>query len=145
TGNLVKDNGNSSAILGESIYKIELATAAGGKPFSLPELPAALTLAGVLEGFKAANSNVLIKGNDKVAIATKDSTEAKKVTDSIKDQREEKYTGKNCAAPCVSSSLADFGVWSDAQKVRNLAKQLELQATVFRENVTLTHKNMPCS
>src|SRR5690606_36275432 len=47
--------------------------------------------------------------------------------------------------PCVSSTLADFGVWSDAQKVRNLAKQLELQATVFRENVTLRHKNMPCS
>src|SRR5690606_25722591 len=36
TGNLVKDKGNNSVILGESIYKIELATAAGGKPFSLP-------------------------------------------------------------------------------------------------------------
>lgn len=145
TGNLVKDNGNSSVILGESIYKIELATAAGGKPFSLPALPAALTLAGDLKDFKAASSNVLIKGNDKVAIATKDSTEAKKVTDSIKNQREKNYTGKNCTAPCVSSSQADWGGWANAETVRNLAKQLESQATVFREDITLKKDNMPCS
>lgn len=142
TGNLVKDNGNSSAILGESIYKIELATLDGGKPFSLPELPAALTYAGVLNGFTAPSSGASINGGDKIAVATGNANARDKITADIKKKNEDNYSGTDCSTPCVS--VADLKDWGNAEKVKNLADQLASlkDATVYREDYA---GKLPCS
>lgn len=142
TGNLVKDKGDNSAILGESIYKIELATLDGGKPFSLPELPAALTFAGTLNGFKAPSSGASINGGDKIAVATGNNNAQDKITADIKKKNEDNYSGKDCSTPCVS--VTDLKDWGNAEKVKNLADQLVSlkEATVYREDYA---GKLPCS
>ncbi len=142
SGNLVKTNGTSTVILGESIYKIRIAAPGGLK---LPQLPAPLTLAGNVSNFTAGNSNQFkIQGGDRLAIATLDSASATMVKNAIPNNRADAahYGGTCTTAPCISAT--DLGMWGNPNEVMQYVSSIESnsEVKVYTGNFS---GSLPCS
>lgn len=144
TGNIVKGTGSSSKVIGTSIYQAKFAAP---KQIKLPDLPAALTLAGKVQSgkYEANSKNFSIDGAHKLAIATIDSASTKNVIDAIKStnsgndkgngkgngnngpskNKELDYTGgADCPVTGACVKDANLGVWGDANQVMELVKSI---------------------
>ncbi|WP_213073357.1 hypothetical protein [Acinetobacter sp. ANC 4862] len=141
TGNLIKGTGKDIKVLGESIYQVKLAAP---NALRLPDLPAALTLAGnVASGKYEANSNnFAIDGKNKLAIATMNSDSNASVIEAIKatnsgngngngngngggKNKESDYTGgSECPSSGACVKNANLGLWGDANEVMKLVKSI---------------------
>lgn len=132
TGYLVKGTGANRVILGESVYKVKIK--AGSTFPSIPELPAALTLAGNINNFSTGNSsNFKIDGGpNNVAIATDigfpNSHNTVANTLNHPSVKTENYTGNCASTPCTSSM--DLGMWGDADKVLEWIDSVKNNANV---------------
>lgn len=132
TGNIVKGTGNSSKVIGTSVYQVKFAAP---KQVRLPDLPAALTLAGDVGGFDAANSRPFnINGRDKLAVATMNATSNNKVTSDIaRNNRENNYygdSGGECPTTGACVKNTDLGMWGDANQVMQYVEAIRGQPNV---------------
>lgn len=131
TGNLIKGTGSNTKILGESVYQVKFAAPQAVK---LPELPAALTLAGDVSSFSGANSNVFrIDGGHKLAIATMDANSNRTVVNGIPNNRNDSSHypgGSGCPSSGACVKNTDLGVWGDANQVMDMVNSIKNQPGV---------------
>jgi len=126
TGNLVKGTGSNTKILGESIYQVKFAAP---QAVRVPELPGALTLAGDVNSFTGANSNVFrIDGGHKIAIATMNPTSNTAVVAGIPDNRRDAAHypgGAGCPSSGACITNTDLGMWGNANQVMNFVESIK--------------------
>lgn len=124
TGNLIKGTGSDTKVLGESVYQVKFAAP---QAVRLPELPAALTLAGQVNDFDSAKSKPFrIDGGNKLAIATMDPYSNSNVSNSVPNKNDGNYVGGgDCpsSGPCVKNT--DLGIWGNANDVINLVDSIK--------------------
>lgn len=118
TGNLVKGSGGDRAVLGETVYQIKIAAPG---PFQFPDLPAALTVGGVVKTFGAPSSHASTNGGEKLAIATDDLESAVKIQ--IDTQKRSEHYTCNTSPSCISQ--ANLGVWGNATQVMQLVDSIK--------------------
>lgn len=126
TANLLKGSGSATRILGESVYQVKFAAP---QAVRLPELPAALTLAGEVNSFLGANSNVFrIDGGHKLAVATMDSTSNNTVVNGIPNNRRDAAHypgGRGCPSSGACVINTDLGMWGDATRVMDFVNSIK--------------------
>lgn len=126
TANLLKGSGSTTRILGESVYQVKFAAP---QAVRLPELPAALTLAGEVNSFSGANSNVFrIDGGHKLAVATMDSTSNNTVVNGIPNNRRDAAHypgGRGCPSSGACVINTDLGMWGDATRVMDFVNSIK--------------------
>lgn len=131
TGNLIKGTGTDTKILGESVYQVKFAAP---QAVRLPELPAALTLAGEVSSFSGANSNVFrIDGGHKLAIATMDASSNSTVVNGIPSNRRDSAHypgGSGCPSSGACVKNTDLGLWGDANRVMDFVNSIKNAAGV---------------
>ena len=136
TGNIVKGTGSNSKVIGTSIYQAKFAAP---KQVRIPDLPAALTLAGSVQAFEAGRSRPFkINGRDKLAIATMDATSNSKVITDIRgnsagNSREDNYYGDSggaCSGLSTCVKNVDLGMWGDANRVMQYVESIRGQPNV---------------
>lgn len=144
TGYLIKSNGSSTKVLGESIYHIKIK---GVFPdaVKLPDFPAALTLGGDVDSFEGKNSNQFkINGVNKLAIATMNAGSNDTVVEGIPRNRrnaEHYYGGADCpsaSGACVKNT--DLGIWSDPNAIMALVNTIKNVSGVTYINGNVTGK-----
>lgn len=145
TGNIVKGTGSDSKIIGTSVYQAKFAAP---KQIKLPDLPAALTLAGRVQSgkYEANSNNFSINGDNKLAIATMDIASKDVIVKHIQDtssgngngngngnggkgspskNKELDYIGGvDCPATGACVKDTNLGLWGDANQVINLVKSI---------------------
>lgn len=136
TGNIVKGTGGDSKIIGTSVYQAKFAAP---KQIKLPDLPAALTLAGRVQSgkYEANSRNFSINGDNKLAIATMDIASKDVIVKHIQDtssgggkgspskNKELDYIGGvDCPATGACVKDTNLGLWGDANQVIDLVKSI---------------------
>lgn len=127
TGNLIKTSGSTTKILGESTYQIKIKGQFPGA-VKLPDLPGALTLGGTVGSFTGKHSNNFkIDGQNKLAIATMNSSASTVLTGIPSNRRDSDHYsgGADCptgSGACVKNT--DLGIWGDANKVMALVNSI---------------------
>ncbi|AZB90113.1 hypothetical protein DKE41_003155 [Acinetobacter pittii] len=146
TGNLIKGTSNSTKVLGESIYQIKFAAPQAAR---LPELPAALTLAGDVNSFSGANSNVFrIDGGHKLAIATMDPASNRTVVNGIPENRRDSahYPGGNgCPSSGACVKNTNLGIWGDANQIMDFVNAIKNAPGVTYVNGDVSGRLPACS
>jgi Tfp pilus assembly protein PilX len=126
TGNLIKGTGSDTKILGESVYQVKFAAP---QAVRLPELPAALTLAGDVSSFSGASSNVFrIDGGHKLAIATDNANSNNTVKNGIPNNRNDAAHypgGSGCPSSGACVKNTNLGLWGDANQVMELVNSIK--------------------
>lgn len=145
-GQLVKGENTNRVVLGESIYKIKLKADLAGS-LKLPDLPAAITIAGEIQNFGANNSHKFtVFGGGKAAVATMYDSGQDLITTNIKNNDNngkvsKGYNGSGCTnIPCVVKG--DLGIWGNAKDLMKYINSIKNDPTVAYHSQSITDASL---